>query len=87
MHADTKKDRLNVLTEVLRETSLEYNQTLVGRKLRVLVEKPDRKAGYLSGRTEGKVSVRFASTDDLVGRFVEVDILSAVPFSLEGKLA
>lgn len=87
VHADIKKDRLNVLTEVLRETSLEYNQTLVGRTMRVLVEKPDRKAGYLSGRTEGKISVRFASTDDLVGRFVEVDILSAVPFALEGKLA
>jgi len=84
---ETKKERLQVLTQVLRETSLEYNQTLVGRILKVLVEKPDRKKGYLSGRTEGKISLRFAGTDlSLVGTFVDVHIESAVPFSLEGTL-
>lgn len=85
--AETKKDRLNVLTEVLRETSLEYNASLVGRTLTVLVEKADRKPGYLQGRTEGKISVRFASADEsLIGGFAEVKIGSAVPFSLEGTL-
>jgi tRNA-2-methylthio-N6-dimethylallyladenosine synthase len=72
---------------VLRETSLEYNQTLVGRTVTVLVEKADRKPGYLQGRTEGKISVRFASADEsLIGTFAEVRIGSAVPFSLEGTL-
>ena len=86
--AETKKDRLNELTEVLRESSLEYNQSLVGRRMNVLVEKVDRKPGYLQGRTEGKISVRFASENAaLIGGFSEVDIVSAVPFALEGKLA
>jgi len=85
---DTKKHRLQVLTEVLRETSLEYNQGLVGRRVPVLVERVDKKAGYLSGRTEGKVTVRFPSVDQgLVGTFVEVTITSAVPFSMEGHLS
>lgn len=82
-----KKERLQVLTEVLRQTSLEYNRTLVGRTVPVLVEKADRKAGFLSGRTEGKVSVRFRHDDEaLVGTFVDLKIESAVPFSVEGSL-
>lgn len=85
---ETKKHRLQVLTEVLRETSLEYNQSLLGKTVPVLVERADKKVGYLSGRTEGKVTVRFPSTDEgLVGSFVEVRLTSAVPFSMEGSLA
>ena len=81
---EVKKERLQDLTEVLRETSLEYNQSLVGQTLTVLVEKTDRKAGYLSARTEGRVTVRFPSQDlSLIGTFVSVKIESAVPFSLE----
>jgi len=84
---ETKKERLQVLTEILRQTSLEYNQTLVGRTVPVLVEKADRKSGYLSGKTEGKISVRFPSIDEsLIGSFLDLKIESAVPFSVEGKL-
>jgi len=84
---ETKKHRLQELTEVLRASSLAYNQRLVGATVPVLVEKADRKAGFLSGRTEGRVSVRFASNDPgLVGTFVEVRLTSAVAFSLEGTL-
>ena len=80
-----KKERLRILTEVLRTTSGEQNQALVGQTVPVLVEKPDRKTGFLAGRTEGKVAVRFASTDpSLIGTFIQVKIDSAVPFSLEG---
>jgi tRNA-2-methylthio-N6-dimethylallyladenosine synthase len=82
-----KKERLRILTEVLRETSVEFNRSLVGQTVPVLVERPDKKAGFLSGRTEGKVSVRFPSADlSLVGTFVTLRIDSAVPFSLEGTL-
>jgi len=84
---EEKKRRLQVLTEVLRAHSLQFNQTLVGRTVPVLVEKADRKAGYLQAKTEGKISLRFASSDEsLIGQFVDVKIESAIPFSLEGKL-
>jgi tRNA-2-methylthio-N6-dimethylallyladenosine synthase len=80
-----KKDRLENLTEILRTSSLAYNQSLVGRILPVLVEKADRKEGFLSGRTEGKVTVRFPSDDSsLIGSFVDLKVESAVAFSLEG---
>jgi len=55
--------------------------------VRLLVEGPDRRAGYLAGRTEGRIPVRFASGDtSLVGRFVDVRITSAAPLSMEGAL-
>jgi tRNA-2-methylthio-N6-dimethylallyladenosine synthase len=59
----------------------------VGRTWRVLVEGPDRKKGYLAGRTEGRIPVRFPSADtSLVGRFVTVTVSSAAPLSVEGSL-
>ncbi len=85
---DEKKERLRVLTEELHLSSLAYNRGLVGKTLRALVERPDRKKGYLSARTEGKILVRFPSQDAaLIGQFVQVTVESAVPMSLEGHLA
>lgn len=84
---ETKKLRLQLLTEVLRKSSLDYNASLIGQTVSVLVEKSDRKAGFLSGKTEGKVSVRFPCSDEsLVGTFVDLKIEAAVPFSMEGTL-
>ncbi|NNM67300.1 MAG: MiaB/RimO family radical SAM methylthiotransferase, partial [Spirochaetales bacterium] len=84
---EVKKARLHDLSSVLHTTSLAYNQTLLGKKMLVLVEKHDRKPGFMAARTEGKIGVRFASDDEsLMGKFVEVEITSAVPLSLEGKL-
>ncbi len=84
---EVKKHRLRVLTEELHRSSLAYNQQLIGRTLLALVERPDRKSGYLSARTEGKILVRFPSDDSaLIGQFVRVAVESAVPMSLEGHL-
>jgi tRNA-2-methylthio-N6-dimethylallyladenosine synthase len=84
---EEKARRLRVLNEELARTGMEHNQRMVGRAVRLLVEGPDRRKGFLSGRTEGRIPVRFASDDlSLVGRFVSVRVSSAVPLSMEGKL-
>jgi tRNA-2-methylthio-N6-dimethylallyladenosine synthase len=84
---EIKKDRYHALTEELMKHSLEYNQNQVGKTVKVLVRGKDRKEGYLSALTEGKIIVRFASDDEsLIGEFVHVRIDSAVPFSTEGEL-
>ena len=84
---EEKKKRLHILTDELRKHNHAYNEALVGRKLRVLVRGNDRKEGYLSALTEGKLIVRFASDDEsLVGQFVDVEITSATDFSMEGKM-
>ena len=82
-----KQRRLHVLSEELARTGLEHNRRQVGLTVRLLVEGPDRRAGYLAGRTEGRIPVRFASGDtSLVGRFVDVQITSVAPLSMEGAL-
>jgi tRNA-2-methylthio-N6-dimethylallyladenosine synthase len=82
-----KKYRLNFLTEILARHSAEYNASFVGKKIRVLVTGRERKAGYLSGLTEGKINVRFASVQDgLIGKFVNLNIKSSTDFSMEGCL-
>ncbi len=84
---NVKKKRYHVLTGDLMKYSLEYTRNMIGKTLKVLVRGKDRKAGYLSALTEGKIIVRFASEDDnLIGNFVNVKINSATPFSTEGEL-
>lgn len=82
-----KKKRYHLLTDELMKHSSEYNKRLIGKTMDVLVRGKDRKEGYLSALTEGKVIVRFASGDEeLIGRFVKVTVNSAAPFSTEGTL-
>lgn len=84
---DEKKRRLHILTEELRKHNIPYNKKLVGKTLRVLVRGTDRKEGFLSSLTEGKLIVRFASADEsLIGQFADVKITSASDFSMEGEL-
>jgi tRNA-2-methylthio-N6-dimethylallyladenosine synthase len=83
---ETKKQRLQILTDELIRHNREYNRSLVGSRIRVLVVGEDRKPGYLKALTEGRLIVRFPSDDhSLFGRFAEVQINSAADFSLEGE--
>jgi len=84
---DEKKTRYHMLTDELMKHSLEYNKGLKGKTMEVLVRGKDRKEGYLSALTEGKIIVRFESDDEnLIGQFVKVKVNSAAPFSTEGVL-
>ena len=84
---EEKKRRLHELTEELRKHNRIYNQNLIGKTMRVLVRGEDRKDGFLSALTEGKLIVRFpAEGENLTGQFADVKITSASDFSLEGKL-
>jgi len=82
-----KKERLHLLSEVLRKYSLQYNKELVGKNLAVLVSGHDRKAGYLTAYTEGRIVTRFPSDDaSMIGQFVEVEIIAASELSVEAML-
>lgn len=85
---EEKKRRYHLLTDELMKHSLEYNKRLIGKTVTVLVRGKDRKSGYLSALTEGKIIVRFASDNEsLIGKYVQVKIQSAAPFSTEGQMA
>jgi tRNA-2-methylthio-N6-dimethylallyladenosine synthase len=86
--AETKRLRLHILTDELKKHSLDFNKNLIGKRIKVLVTGSDRKPGYLSGITEGRIIVRFKSEDkSLIGRFIYILIKSAAEFAAEGKLA
>jgi tRNA-2-methylthio-N6-dimethylallyladenosine synthase len=67
--------------------SFEYNKNMIGKTFDVIVRGRDRKSGFLSALTEGKIIVRFKSDDEsLIGNFAKVKIESASHFSVEGVL-
>lgn len=82
-----KRERYHILTDELMKHSLVYNQGLIGKTLKVLVSGYDRKNGYLTGHTEGKIVIRFQSRDkSLIGQIVNVKVTSATALSIEGTL-
>ncbi len=84
--SDDKKDRLHRLTEVLKTHSREYNETLAGKTMRVLIHGTDRKTGFSTGLTEGKLIVRLDRFDaSLMGKIVDVKITAAADFSMQGS--
>ena len=84
---ETKKKRYHILTDELMKHSLVYNQGLVGKTLKVIVNGLDRNKAYLTGYTEGKIVIRFKSNDrNLIGKIVKVEVTSATPLSIEGNL-
>ena len=83
----TKKKRYHILTDELMKHSLVYNQGLVGKTVKVIVNGFDRNKAYLTGYTEGKIVIRFKSNDkNLIGKIVNVEVTSATPLSIEGNL-
>lgn len=84
--AKTKKARLEKLTRLLKKTARENHRREVGRILEVLVDTwlPQKKECL--GKTRNFKTVRFASKKNLAGRFINVKILKAREFELEGKL-
>ena len=84
---EVKKQRLQILTEELKKHNRVSNSKMLGQTHRVLVRATDRKEGFLTGLTEGKLIVRFPSEDQkLIGEFVDLKITSAHDFSMEGEL-
>lgn len=82
-----KRERYHILTNELMKHSLVYNQGLIGQTQKMLVSGYDRKNGYLTGHTEGKIVIRFKSTDKkLISRIVTVKVTSATELSIEGEL-
>lgn len=82
-----KRERLHSLSTLLQQHSLEHNQAMRGKTFKVLVTGQDRKNGFLTGHTEGRIIVRFTSKNyKLIGNFVDVEITSAADFATEGSL-
>lgn len=84
---EEKKKRFAILSDELAKHTLEFNQSILGKTVKVLVREHDRKEGYLSGHTGGKLVIRFKSDNEsLIGQIISLKITAAAKFSLEGEL-
>ena len=82
---ETKEKRLNILNEVVNKYFLENNQKLVGKKVKVLVEKESEKPGMLCGYTDTNKLINFIGDKKLIGKIVDVEVTEAKTWSLDGK--
>ncbi len=84
---EEKRRRLQILTHQLLRNASAYNGALINSRQVVLVTALDRKEGYLSGKTEGKTTVRFPGPASLVGSWQTVRITGVQGLSMEGEIA
>jgi len=87
---DIKKKRLQILQTRILQQAADISRSMVGTAQRVLVTGVSKKdPGALQGRTENNRVVNFPMEDytyDLIGDFIDVEIVDALPNSLRGRL-
>ncbi|MDO5724697.1 MAG: tRNA (N6-isopentenyl adenosine(37)-C2)-methylthiotransferase MiaB [Tissierellia bacterium] len=84
---DIINDRFKRLTDLLYEIALKKNIKLIGSVQRVLVDEISKTNDeYLNGRTSSFLNVNFKGEKDLIGKFVNVKIIDANTFALEGEI-
>ncbi len=84
----TKKARLAEFQEVIKASTWQKTQNMVGKTVRVLVEEhADRNPEFLLGTADNTRSVMFKGDNQLIGKFVSVTITKALsPHLVEGDL-
>jgi len=78
-----KERRLAELQGLLLEQTIAFNQSCVGREMRVLLDRPGRHAGQLVGRSPYMQPIHVKAAAHLQGQVVNLRITSVHPNSLE----
>jgi tRNA-2-methylthio-N6-dimethylallyladenosine synthase len=86
---ETKKQRLQILQARIQQQAGAISRAMLGTTQRILVTGVSKKdPGQLQGRTGNNRAVNFRAADHgLIGQFVDVEILDALPNSLRGAIA
>lgn len=84
---DVKMARLNEINSIQSVIAREINESLVGRRFRVLLDDAaPRGEGLLQGRTPSDKVVLVESGEELLGRFVSVEITGGENWCLNGRV-
>ena len=83
---DVKEERLQRLNKVVNKYFLQQNKKLVGQVLSVLVEGTSTKKNELFGYTETKKLINFKGDESLIGKIINVEVVDAKTWSLDGKV-
>ena len=82
---DVRAERLQRLQALLARQQAEFQAAQVGRVLPVLIEKPGRLPGQMTGRTPYLTAVHLEADAGMLGTVVPVRILAASTNSLAGR--
>ena len=82
---EEKEQRLYKLNDLVNKYALENNKKLEGKTVKVLVESESDKSGYLMGYSDTNKLVNLKGTEDLIGEIVNVKIIEAKTWSLNGE--
>ncbi len=82
-----KAARLNEINALQSQLARELNEEYVGRKLEILVDGPaPRGEGSLQGRTKTDKVIIVKGGPEYMGRYIDVKIIRASHWSLEGEI-
>ncbi|MEX2528286.1 MAG: MiaB/RimO family radical SAM methylthiotransferase [Gemmatimonadota bacterium] len=79
------KERLSTLIQVTRRIQGEINQTEVGRREEILLERQGRDEATLLGRTRRNKAVVAAAAPDRVGAYMEVELIRTTGATFVGE--
>lgn len=84
---EEKKQRLYLLQQRINQQAMQYSRRMQGTVQRILVEGTSKKSIMeLTGRTENNRVVNFEGAPEMIGKFVDVEIVDVYANSLRGKL-
>ncbi len=83
---DVKAERLQRLQELIWSCSLAFNRRMVGQNCAVLIERPGRRDGQWIGKSPWLQSVVVDAPGLTRGNMIDVELVSAGPNSLEGRM-
>jgi tRNA-2-methylthio-N6-dimethylallyladenosine synthase len=83
---EAKRERLQVLQDLLLDQKGEFDRATVGKTLPVLFERRGRKAGQLIGRSPYLQAVHAEASDTLLGCMATVTVVDTGPNSLSGVI-
>ncbi len=79
-----KSERLARLQELLNQHQYEFQQSMVGKTVPVLLEKPGREAGQMVGKSPYLHAVHVDAPIEMTGQIVNADIVDSQRNSLSG---
>lgn len=82
---EEKEQRLYRLNDLINKYALENNKKLENKIVKVLIEAPSDKEGYLMGYTDTNKLVNLKGPETILGQIVNVKINEAKTWSLNGE--
>jgi len=83
---EIKDDRLQRLQALINEQQKNFNKSVVGREMEVLVEKQGKYQGQYSGKNEYMQTVNMDGAQEFVGEIIKVKIIGASANSIRGEI-